>query len=375
MNLTLGDLGQDFEVKALNQGNSYRTVAQHGRFMISPGTYLLVRKGKKDVQWTGDKTVGNLYLNEFVAPQAFSHDPYLAHTPLKEVSAGKPFVIKAKLINIDSADKVNLVITNKGWGPPAMILMKRITPYHYIAEVPATQVTTGELSYRIIIQHGAGDYYVFPGDHKGNPYTWDYINNDYYRTFVAAPNGSIALFDATADQGITNAYYPVFTRNGGTQFVSGSTTGQLVFRASSPGLKKDQVMGLQLFIWDKLKGRASESSFFNKLVVRARVQNGSPFQLRVALINSDASSYAAYVELSNEFKDIEIPLSTFKPDSSLLLPRPYPDFQPLWFKAARFSGLNLSQADKLEVTIGNRSDPALINQPLGVEIESVRLEY
>ncbi len=373
MQINLNDLGNDFKVEAINEGNAYQDVAQGGSFTINPGTYLLVKKGKNTSKWTGNMPIGNLQLQEFVAPQPHTTEPYAAHTPVKEVSADKPFSVTAKVINIDSADKVMLTI-NRAFGYPAMIAMKRLTAYDYSAEIPANLANTGILSYRITVQHG-NEYWAFPGAHKGNPAPWDYLHTDNFQTFVAAPKGSVILFNATTDHNITNTYYPVFTRNGGAQFVSGPETGQLVFRASSPGLKQGGVMGLQLYIGDKLNGRRSELPFFTKVVVRARMQSSSPARLRIALIYADAASYAAYVNLNNEFTNIEIPLSAFKPDSSLLLPRPYPDFQPLWFKAQSFSGLNLNQADKLEITAGSYLSSDGGNQPLEIEVASVWLAY
>jgi hypothetical protein len=372
MQLTLADIGSDFDIKGINDGNTYQTKAANGSFTIKPGAYLLVKNGKSAEKWTGDKMVGNLRLNEFVAPQPFSKDPYINHTPPTEVTAGQPLTISAKIINISPDAKVTLT-ANRGFGPPAVISMEKTTPYDYSAVIPAAQVTTGILTYRILIKDG-DKYISFPGAHEGDPYAWDNVNTDTWQIFVAAPNGKLSLFNATADRGRTNTYFPTFTRNGGAQFTSGEETGQLTFRASAPAIKQGQVMGFQLFVGDKLKYRLPEVGSFSKIVVRARLQSGSAGKLRIALINNDASAYAASADLTDQFKDIEIPLSAFRPDSSLLLPRPYPGFQPLWFKASSFTGLSVSKLDKLEVTGGGDLGPDQYNKPFGIEVESITLE-
>lgn len=133
-------------------------------------------------------------------------------------------------------------------------------------------------------------------------------------------------------------------------------------------------MGLQLYVGDKLKYRLPEISAYRKVVVRARLQSGQSGKLRLALTNADASTYATSVELADQFKNIEIPLSAFKPDSSLLLPRPYPGFQSLSFKASSFGGLDISKLDKLEITAGNGLGADQYNKPFGIEVESVTLE-
>jgi hypothetical protein len=372
MQIKLSDIGTDFDIRAVNADNTYQTKATDGSFIIKPGTYLVVKKGKSTTKWTGDKVVGNLRLDEFVAPQPFSKEPYVKHMPPTEVSAGEAVTISAKIININAGDKVTLMV-NWPFGMPAAIVMTKTTPYDYSAVIPAEQVTTGVLSYHILIQQ-ADKYIAFPGAHEGDPTKWDYINNDTWQTFVAAPQSKLSLFNANADREMANPYSPGFSRNGGPQFVSGEETGQLAFRVSTNSLRKNQVMGLQLYIGDKLKNRLPEVANYTKVVVRARMQSSGPGKLRIALLNNDASSYAAYIDLSDQYKNIEIPLSFFKPDSSLSVPRPYPGFLNLWFKASSFSGLSIQKLDKLEITSGSNLAEDQYNKPYGIEVESVTLE-
>jgi hypothetical protein len=372
MQIKLADAGSDFDIKGINQDNNYQTKATNGSFTIKPGTYLLVKSGKSTAKWSGNKMIGNIGLNEFVAPQPFSKTPYVSYTPITEVSPGKAFTVNAKIINISADAKVSLVV-NKGFGAPANISMDKTTPYDYSAVIPAAQVTTGFLTYRIIIKD-ADKYFTFPGGYEGDPYGWDNINNETWQTFVAAPNGKISLFNANADRGRTNTYFPGFSRNGGAQFTSGEETGQLTFKVSSPAIKQGQIMGFQLYVGDKVKYRLPEVSSYSKVIIRARLQIGQTGKLKIALINNDASAYAASVGLTDQFKNIEVPLSAFKPDSSLLLPRPYPGFLPLWFKASSFSGLDISKLDKLEITTGNDLPADSYNKPYGIEVESITLE-
>jgi hypothetical protein len=372
MTVMLPDVSEDAMIKGINEGNTYQTKADKGAFLIKPGTYLLVSNGKSTDRWTANKMVGTLGLDEFVAPQPVTHEPYLSHTPVAEVSAGKEFPVSAKIINIKPDATVTLAV-NKGFGAPLIVNMGKTGPDSYSAIVPAAQASPGLLNYRILIKQGAQTI-TYPGAHEGDPYAWDNVNNDFYQTFVASPNGKLSLFDATTDRGRTNTYFPVFTRNGGAQFTAGEETGELAFRASSPEIKTGQVMGFQLYVGDKLKYRLPEVASFSKVVVRARLTASQTGKLTIAMTNNDGSTYSATVSLNGQFADIEIPLSAFKPDSSLLLPKPYPGFQPLWFKASSFSGLSVSKLDKLEVTAGNDLPAGQYNQPFGIEVESILLE-
>ena len=54
------------------------------------------------------------------------------------------------------------------------------------------------------------------------------------------------------------------------------------------------------------------------------------------------------------------------------LPRPYPGFQPFWFKANASGGFDLSQVEKLEITVGQGLPrPAL---SYNLEVEAVWLK-
>ncbi len=370
MQISLNDIGNDFDIKAINIGNAYTTTATNGSFTIKPGTYLLIKKGHSAAKWTADKMVGYLGLNEFVAPQPFSHEPFVRHTPPVEVTAGKAITINAKVINIGTDDKVTLIV-GRAYGRPMTIPMTANTVYDYSATVPAELVTSGTLSYTIQVQQH-DKYLSFPGGHEGDPTAWDYLNTDSWQTFVAAPDGNLSLFNATADREFANTFSMSYGRGTGAQFISGEQTGQLAFKASVQSTRKSQEMGLQLYIGGKLKDRLPEVANYSKVTLRARMQTGEAGKLRIALITNDASSYAAYIDLTDQYKDIEIPLSAFKPDSLLSLPRPYPGFQALWFKPASYSGLSVQKLDKLEITTVNDADEP--GKPYGVEVESVLLE-
>ena len=371
MQINLSEMGTDFDIKGINSDNSYQSKATNGSFIIKPGTYLLVKNGKTAGKWSGEKMVGKIGLNEFVAPHPVMHEPYLSHNPIAEVSADNPIAITAKIINIDSDAKVTLELS-RGPRARASIPLKKITPYDYGTIIPA-QITPNLLTYRIIIKDG-DKYITFPGGHEGDPYGWDNTNNDTWQILVASPKGKLSLFNATIDKNRTNFYLPSFTRHGNIGFQGAEITGQLSFVMSLPAIEQGQVMGFQLYIADKIKYRLPEVSSYSKVVIRARVTSGPTGKIKVTLINNDASAYGASANFTDQFKNIEIPLSAFKPDSSLLLPRPYPGFLPLWFKASSFSGLNISKLDKLQLTAGNDLPADSYNKPFGIEVESVTLE-
>ncbi len=373
MQITLTNLGSNFKVQGINAQNNYTTTAQQTQFTIKPGTYLLTKQGKNNSQWMGDHMMGYVKLNEFVAPQPVSHEPYIAHTPMAEVSAGKTIRVNVKAINIDSADKVTMMV-KWPYGGPNRVAMTRVSPNDYVAMIPPDGSANGTISYRIVVQNMKGDYTIFPGGHKGNPNRWDDLNDDYWQTFVAAPDAKISLFNATTDQDKTNTYVPEAAKQAKIQWVGGSVSGQLTLRMSTLTVQQNQVLGMQLYVGDKINNRISDLPGVAKIVIKVRATAATTAKFRVALINQDAAAYATSAEVSTDFKMIEIPLNSLQPDSCLLLPRPYPGFMPLWFKAGSFTGLKLPDIDKLEITFNSDLNTAQLGKSAGIEVEAVWLE-
>jgi hypothetical protein len=134
------------------------------------------------------------------------------------------------------------------------------------------------------------------------------------------------------------------------------------------------VVGWQHYFADKIQGRISELATFDKLVVRARTSSPSPVPIKVALLGKDGTSFAADLTLTSSFQEVAIPLSTLQLDSTILLPRPYPGFQPFWFTAGSARAFELQQAEKLQFRLGEKQPPTKPDQPYTLEVESVWLE-
>jgi hypothetical protein len=92
--------------------------------------------------------------------------------------------------------------------------------------------------------------------------------------------------------------------------------------------------------------------------------------VKVVLMTKDAAAYSATVQLGAEMRELRIPLTSFRPDALLLLPRPYPGFLPLTYQFAPQSTLKLADAEVLQVVLEGAA-PA--SGQLHVDLESVFL--
>ncbi|MER2997571.1 cellulase family glycosylhydrolase [Pontibacter populi] len=370
MHLNLPDLGNDFTIKGLNTGNTDSGKATKGSFTVAPGTYLLVKKGKNAKRWTGASKAGELRLDEFVAPLSVKTEPYVSHEPISEVSAGAPYTIKATIVGIKPDSKVTLQINNLS-GVYKTIDMQRKAPYSYEAIVPAELATPGMVNYRIMVQRPDNSIYTFPGGHKGDPWAWDYYQTDSWQTFIAGEQSVLELFNAGNDRNIK--VYPNLWRSDERQLITADKPGQLVLKLSAKELPAEGVMGFQYYFGDKLQDRTKELTNYKKLVIRARTTNPEPVKVRIALISDDATAHAATFTVDQNFKDIEIPLSSLKPEEFMLLPRPYPGFHPFWFKPNKPEAFNLNQAEKLEIIVGKDLPEQDKAKPYSLEVETIWL--
>jgi hypothetical protein len=367
LQILLPDLSPAFHIEGLNEGNQFSASTQDGRLRLRPGTYLL-RKNAAAARKIPEQVRGVIGLAEFVAPQPRSTSPFVAHTPFREVSAGRPFELEAQIVGIDSTAKVEVLLRTFS-GVWKNLPMQPRSAYTYRAEIPAELSLPGLISYRIMVQQANGETRTFPGNQPGNPWAWDYVEGESWETYVAAAGSALVLFDAGTDR--TPLVFPNLWRSSERQLLTTDRPGQLLLRLALTALPKEGVLGWQLPLADKLAGRQEELSSFTKLLVKARSDSPMPQRLKVSLISREAASYATYVELTDHLQELEISLQALQPDAMMLLPRPYPAFHPFWFKPERTGPFRLADIEKIEIALVPENPQAAT--PYILEVASVWL--
>ncbi len=308
-------------------------------------------------------------IHEFVAPPPSTMHPILIHTPALEVSADHPFEIKAMIAGIDDTA---LVMVEVGSGTKTNMI--KMQPDHggiYSTHVPATNVTPGLIEYRIIVAH-LGESYTFPGGINGNRFAWDYNRGETFKTYVASSNGRLELFSAGNDRSTINQFNPDW-KNIQFDYVTGEQSQQLILKISAKDLVANSLFGFQNWVANKISGRGSELANFSKLVVRAKSLEAEPENITITLINKQGTAYSTPINLTPSLSNVVINLSSLSADSTLLLPRPYPGFQPLWFKPSSHGKFKVEEIDKIQFLINNKQ-AAGSGKTFSMEIESIWLE-
>ena len=363
--LSLPDLGSNFNIKGVNEGNSFNSSAINSGAAIGPGAYLLSRKAKKV---SPEKyNAGVIKLNEFVAPKPTREGIWLRHEPFTEVTSGKPLTLKARVVGLDSGT-VSVLVNPLG-ARFRSLPMERKSINDFEVVVPADLLAPGMLNYRIAVRNG-GEYMLFPGGIKENPFAWDSYQVESWSTLVAAQNTALEIFNPTEDRNFRT--YPVWRRGFQTSYSTGEKPGQLILKLHAADLKGVDMVGFQYTFIEKIKGRLSEMNSFSSVMVRVRTTNPEPVQATLTLINGNCQAVSAGITIGKNFEDMEIPLKNFKPGISLLMPRPYPQFLPLTFDGETVQGnFDLTTAERIEISAAADLPASEMVKPFGLEIESI----
>jgi len=364
MTIDLPDLRAGYTIEALNEGNSLATAADGRQINIRPGVYLLSKKGKKT---SGiPQQIGNLGLREFVAPKPFASQPAVAHQPDVEVSAGKPYIFQFQIAGVEPSDKISVQLNHTA-GEWKTLVASHVAAPRYQVELPADLQKPGELSYKLIIGKANKQFFTFPGGHTGDPYNWENVQTDSWKTRVAAVNAAAELFNPATDRGRVSVYAPLW-KNNKVEYISSSLPGEMLIRQLIVNSADANAMGFQFNFGDKLSGRVSELNTFDRITFKARSID-KPLKAKLVIVTKNAEAYSKDFTLSRELDEFEIPISDLQPDAQMLLPRPYPGFHPLYFKAVGHSGLKLSDAEKVQIVFEAAKDEK--NQ--GLELGTILL--
>lgn len=185
----------------------------------------------------------------------------------------------------------------------------------------------------------------------------------YSRAGVASPlggvntsadtSGSLTLFNGTDDAGSVSVYSPawetdpyVFVRRG-----DGKTYLSLQHKPSGKG----QTGAAQIYVKAILDRSEVKLSETNKIQVR--IFADTPISARLILIDALGNAASSNIKVGTKEEAVAVDLNTLRPDQFMLLPRPYPGFQALYFDAGHKKAFDIHQLEKVQILL-NGSDHA-----------------
>lgn len=375
MTINLKDLGNDFSLKAINEGNNFSSEVNGKNFHIRPGTYVLSRKGSSK-KWSKTQDFKGYELNQFYAPKTTVAKPWMTFKEVEELSADKPFTFSLQYVAPEQPNKISLVGYN---GESRFNLeFKEVAPYQFEVTVPVENLKEGFLNYYILVETN-GKTRTYPADKEGNPFAWDFYDRETYTTRVVNANNPIYLFDALEDsdklvrqwrrgfklvptQNMNEAEYQMNIEN--------------LFVVDEENLNAEPVFDYSFkhFVIDEINQRQKDLASKNQLVFTGRALNNKPCKLQIALVMDDGSSFGNVIEIGAETKDYILNLSELKPVKTVTLPRPYPSFLPYYFENNNNSKFDVNRVESIQFSIGPEVPKQQQNDAHGVEIIKVKLE-
>ena len=352
MTIDLPDLGEGFSYCEIDVRTARQGTASGKTLEVIPGTWLLARRGVSTDSVDPEARLGNIRLNEFVAPGPRQNELQVLHTPVASATAGRELAVCATVIGPADPDSVVLyspVLTaprafnaGRARGPlaPPTLRMERKAGYDYQAVIPADKLSGSELTY-YIITYKDGHATTWPGAAAGTPADWDFYNGEQQWSTALEPAGSPVLLYGSDCFGLTETF-GVDVRNVRAEQVAGPVPGTKATRlasivprtppvANAPEAFRQSAEGeafLRLFVRDLLAGRKADLAGRNTLCIQLNGPEGAE-TLRAGFITHDGFSYKADVPCRDGL--VRIPLSSLKLVPTVLRPETYPGFLPDYF--------------------------------------------
>ncbi len=377
MRIMLPDLGEEFRIEAINQGNSFESGAENQSFPIYPGTYLLVKKG---VESTIDphSTWQNISLSEFSAPVENIDQTYVIHQPAEVIDSGSPYEVKAMIASTyDQIESVELFFKGNGYWQKR-IGMHAGQGFEYIATIPGSLVQEGFLEYNIVVKE-KGNYTTHPEGLATHPWDWDYFAEKPYKVPVVKKEAPLYLFNAQTDARVLSRGW---LENSG-YLIPGSTSGKSALEINVKQLfivDPDNTEASPIYDYsmrfafkDKIRGRKENLDKKQTMVIRGKSLNNKPCKLQIALVDKNATAFGVIVEMLPDQEEYRIDLQSLKKVRLITLPRPYPTFLPYYFEGG-LDQFSMKDIEVLQLSIGPGIARPDLKKKHGIMLESVRLE-
>ena len=271
MTLRLPDLGSGFRIAPVNEGNDFAPVVRGRSFGIRPGVYEVTRCGV-----TSAVQVDPAYF----APPPTDRPPAVWHSPPEAVVEGEAVRIEATC----TAEAARVTLCYRSGAQKGRVLLRRTDPFHVVGEAPAEAAQAGVLRYALVLEEGS-EAVSFPGRWPGWP---DEAEEPAAQVLLDAAR----LAEPPAAK-IANAP--------GAQ-ATATLTGSVLRVDSTPlDPQQDGVVEVRAPVRRAARGPGV-------VRVRARALEPATTAAQVTLIQDDGRAYATDVALSEEFRDIDVPL-------------------------------------------------------------------
>ena len=349
MEIRLPGLGSEFEMEALDSGNSDRAKARQGVVVMRPGVYLAHSAGASSKPSPNARLAASVGLPEFVAPEEKQHAPAAWMSMPVEAVAGRPMPLRATVASETEPASVAVELRPERSGAPERIQMGRDGPYRWSATVGGERLKPGIASIRLVAEVN-GKTIPFPSEAGG-------------KVSVVEATAPVVLFQSGRDPVRVHGQEPHRVKTVPGMHPSDKATRIEVDRFDPP----PAAVSFRCEISEQIEHRRSDLARRGTLVLRARAAAAETKSVEVVVIERDGTPWGTTVPLTGDWRDQRVPLASLK------------FFQhwagvPAVGRGGAGDHLNPQNIAALNVCFGAWLTPGHFNSPHAIEIERIAIE-
>lgn len=351
MQINLPDLGQEFSIVGVNEGNNLKASTFDGKIMVMPGVYTLTKQGL-EINDVPSEEVSGIPYKQYIVPAQEDLPLEISHTPSKVVYSSKSIVINARIVDEEKIDSVKVFIKPKGsWF--RSFVMESTNTYDFKTEIPQDFIHSGFYEYVISVYQG-NNVTSFPSGLDKTPTDWDYYSNNTWNLKIIDSNQSLCVFSPKDDLSKLS-----FTRIG-DNIRSGIFTlsptdkddnGVIKLKIPFDLDKNLEDYSFSLFVGDQLK------TLNNTDDIKGISINGKGIgNAYITLIESDGTPWTTKIPFNSEWGAKTVLLSDFKIGKGIMLPQGFPGNWNYWLlpsdqRSSKNDSLNIENVEKLQISM------------------------
>ncbi len=347
--INLKDLGEEFEIRAINEGNDFHTRAKKSRVEnIIPGVYLLGKKKAESKQ----THISRLGMSEFVAPATTCKvgKLYLKHEASAFALQEKDLDISLQVVSLAPIDSVLIYPSDVSfWNDDNQLYTMQTTDQeHYQVSIPSADLHGEYFRYYVVV-FAEGKATCYPQCEAGTPLDWDFTNYVCYQTQLLALQKRIVLFDANTQVNDFNIYTipewqsyrkeikqdkPGMSAYLEVEFVLSEISGEHVLRQT---------------VDEQLAAQQENLMHTQGIVLSLK---SYPNDLQVSVISAAGITYSVFLQDCKQNSDGEfhISWSDFQQSKTRLLPIAYPSFMNHYFESTAQVPFQKKQIAQIELS-------------------------
>jgi hypothetical protein len=331
--IDLNSLGDSYEYKAVNSGNTRKGTANDKAFKVYPGVYLL-SANQSDIEACDlNAKIGNISISEYVAPAATNPELTVKHKPVFNTESVDGLVINATVFGKNNVDSVLVYPSDVSfWNDHNKLYkMTKLSEYEYSAQVDIR----GKKNFRYnIVAYADGKSVTYPGAINGTPLDWDYNGTEQYSVNVFQSGDPIVLLGPSDNDGTEFSTIPEAWNNAYFRYIRRRPIERDLMHIHITPTESTTEAIIQKRVAEQLSGH-SDLNDERKLVVSIANVTGCQ-SVRVSIVNSDGITFGT--EIKTDGTQQEISLSDLKLSPTPLAPSPYPVFIGRYFTPDEYDG-------------------------------------